>query len=142
MIAFEFDFTDTGLCAFPVDVLGTVDNRYRPFVATDGSGDLAREITHYRFRVTISNPATGRSFDGEADFQQRAVFLPDGIVQLHDTGLQQNVRIDDSRQVVFHQAGNHGVLLGPDDDVLEETFHGNWPSDQAGVVCPILAQPR
>jgi hypothetical protein len=141
VIAFTFDFTDTGLCAFPVDVHVSVDNRYRPFFATDGNGDPVREITHYRFRATVSNPATGRSFNDESDFQQRAEFLPDGTVQLHDTGLQHNVRIDDSRTVVFHQAGNHGVLLDSNDDMLDESFHGTWPSDQAGLVCPILAQP-
>ena len=137
----DSDFTDTVLCDFPVDVNVSGSLRYRPFFTA--SGDLASEETHFLFRATIVNPATGRSFNDNSDFNRRATFLPDGSVEIRDTGIQHNARVDDGRRL-FHQSGNHSVLIGPDEQTVSEVFNGNWQSEAAfpGQVCPILAQPR
>jgi hypothetical protein len=138
----DLDFTDTVLCDFPVQVHVSGWIRYRPFFANDGSGNLTSEEAHFRFRATIVNPATGRSFTDIGFFNERATFLPDGSVTIRDTGIVHNVRVDDGRRL-FHQSGNHSVLVGPDGELIDEVFHGNFQSEPAfpGKICPILAQP-
>jgi hypothetical protein len=135
----DSDFTDTVLCDFPVDVHVSGSIRYRPFFA---GGDLSSEEFHFLYRATIVNPATGRSFVDGSNFNQRATFLPDGSVEIRETGIQHNAQVDDGRRL-FHQSGNHSVLIDPDDQTISEVFHGNWQSEAAfpGQVCPILAQP-
>ena len=138
----EIDFTDTNLCDFPVEVHVDIRNRYRPFFANDGSGNPTSEEVHLRFDATIVNPATGRSFFDGSNFNQRATFLPDGSVEIRETGILHNAVVD-TGQRLFHQSGNHSVLLDPGENVIAEVFHGNWESEAAfpGDVCPILAQP-
>jgi hypothetical protein len=136
------DFTDTVLCDFPVEVHATGHTRYRPFFATDRSGNLASETFHASSQATIVNAATGRFFTDGGDINRHRTFLPDGTVKLRETGLFHNARTDDGQQL-FHQSGEHLALLDPDDNVINEVFHGNFESEAAfpGKVCPILAQP-
>jgi len=139
----EVDFTDTVLCDFPVEVHVDIRNRYRPFFANDGSGNLASDEFHFRFDATIVNPATGRSFFDGSNFNLRATFLPDGSVEIRETGILHNAVVDDGQRL-FHQSGNHSLLQDPAENVIAEAFHGNWESEAAfpGNVCPILAEPR
>jgi hypothetical protein len=138
----DLDFIDEELCDFPVAVHVSGWIRYRPFFAKDGSGDLVSDESHMHFRATIVNPATGRSFRDGSDFNARATVLPDGSVLIRETGILHNAVTDD-RQRLFHQSGNHTMLIGPDDELIDEVFHGNWESGAAfpGKVCPILATP-
>ena len=138
----DLDFTDTVLCDFPVQVHVSGRETYRPFFAKDGSGDLTAAEEHDRFRATIVNPATGRSFTDTGFFNVRVTFLPDGSAFVRLTGLFHNVRVDDGRRL-FHQSGNHSILFGPDGGLIDEVFHGNFQSEPAfpGKICPILAQP-
>lgn len=141
--AFEDNFVDTVLCPFPVDVHVDGSIRYRPFLANDGSGDLTSEETHTVFRATIVNPATGRSFFDPSNFNTRATFLPDGSVEIRETGIRHNAVVDDGQRLL-HQSGNHSVLIDPNDQTVGESFRGRWESEPAfpGKVCPILAVPR
>ncbi len=141
--SFHDVFVDDVLCSFPVnvDVVGSI--RYRPFFAKDGSGDLTREESHTVFNATIVNPATGRSFFDGSNFNERAVFLPDGSVVISRTGIFHNAVVDDGQRL-FHQSGQDSVLVDANDEVVDEIFHGRWDSEAAfpGKVCPILAVPR
>jgi hypothetical protein len=136
-------FPDTDLCDFPVHVQVTGWLRYRPFFADDGSGNLAGEELHRRFRATITNPVTARSFADSADINTRATYLPDGSVEVRETGLLHNVQVD-TRQRIFHQSGKHSILVDPGGDVIQQLFRGNWEPEAAfpDEICPILAQPR
>jgi hypothetical protein len=136
------DFTDIVLCDFPVEVHATSWTRYRPFFATDGTGNKASETVHTRSRATIVNAATGRFFTDGGVVNQHRTFLPDGTVRLRETGVFHNARMDDGRRL-FRQFGEHLALLDPDDNVINEVFHGHFESEAAfpGKVCPILAQP-
>ena len=138
----EFTFTDTVLCDFPVEVSVTTSLRYRPVFAKDGSGELISEVAHVRDRATIVNTATGRSFTDIGNFTERTTYLPDGSVLLRTTGILHNARVDTGERL-FHQSGNHSILIGADGELLDEVFHGNFESEAAfpGDVCPILAQP-
>jgi hypothetical protein len=136
-------FTDTGLCAFPVEVTVSQTAEYQPFFATDGSGQLTRETDHVLTSATIVNPATGRSFTDGGQTSDRATYLPDGSVEIRTTGILHNARVD-TGQLLFHQAGYHSVLIGADGQLLSQVFHGNFfesGSEFAAEVCPILAQP-
>ena len=138
------DFTDTGLCDFPVQVHATQVTRYRPVFATDSSGNLARETFFVRGQATIVNEATGRFFTDGGNITRRRTFLPDGTIQLLETGLFHNARMDDG-QLLFHQSGTHSALLDADEQVIPgtEVFHGNFEpeADFPAKVCPLLAQP-
>jgi hypothetical protein len=143
IIHVDLDFTDTVLCDFPVQVHVGGWVRYRPFFATDGSGNLASEEWHFHYLATIVNPATGRSFsDGSGNVNERVTHLADGTLEIRDTGIFHNAVTDDGQRL-FHQSGNHSFVLGPDDELISEVFHGLWQSEEAfpGKVCPILAQP-
>jgi hypothetical protein len=134
------DFTDTVLCPFPVQVHVGGWVRFRPFFATDGGGG---DETHSHFLATIVNPATGRSFsDGGGNVNQRVTELPDGNLEIRQTGIFHNAVTDDGQRL-FHQSGNHSFLVGLDGELISEVFHGLWQSEAAfpGEVCPILAQP-
>lgn len=95
------------------------------------------------FNATIVNPATGRSFFDGSNFNERAVFLPDGSVVIRRTGIFHNAVVDDGQRL-FHQSGQDSVLFDADDQVVDEIFHGRWDDEAAfpGNVCPILAVPR
>lgn len=136
------DFTDTALCDFPVEVHATSRARYRPFFATDGSGNLASETYHVDSRATIVNAATGRFFTDGGVVNRHRTFLPGGLVRLRETGVFHNARMDDGQRL-FHQSGEHLALLAPDGHVIHEVFHGHFESEAAfpGKVCPLLAQP-
>ena len=136
-------FTDTGLCAFPVEVTVSQTAEYQPFFAKDGSGQLTRETDHVLTSATIVNPATGRSFTDGGQTSDRATYLPDGSVEIRTTGILHNALVD-TGQLLFHQAGYHSVLIGADGQLLSQVFHGNFfdsGSEFAAEVCPILAQP-
>src|SRR6476469_6154970 len=113
---FEDNFVDTVLCDFPVTVHVDGSIRYRPFPATDGSGNLTAEEQHIVSRATITTPATGRSFFDGSDFNTRATFLPDGSVAIRETGIRHNAVVDDGQRLL-HQSGNHSALIDPDDQV-------------------------
>jgi hypothetical protein len=134
-------FTDDVLCSFPVgvDVVGSI--RYRPFFAKNG--ELTREESHTVFNATIVNPATGRSFFDPSNFNEQVTYLPGGFVEIRQTGVRHNARVDDGQRL-FHQSGQNSVLIDADDNLVEEIFHGRWDSEAAfpGDVCPILATPR
>jgi hypothetical protein len=139
------DFTDTVLCAFPVEVHVTGLIRYRPVFASDGSDTLTRETFKFHFRATITNPTTGRFFTDPSDFVRRRTFLADGTIRLREAGRFHDARMDDGQRL-FHQSGIHMALLSPDEQVIPgtEVFRGNFESEAAfpGKVCPLLAQPR
>lgn len=138
------DFTDTVLCDFPVQVHATQETRYRPVFATDSSGNLARETFFVRSRATIVNEATGRFFTDGSNITRRRTFLPDGTIELLETGLFHNVQMDNG-QLLFHQSGTHSALLDADEQLIPgtEVFHGNFEPEAAfpAKVCPLLAQP-
>jgi hypothetical protein len=137
-------FTDTVLCDFPVQVHATDVTRYRPVFATDGSGALVGETFFVRGGATIVNEATGRFFTDGSTITRRRTFLPDGTIQLRETGLFHNARTDVG-QLLFHQSGTHTATLDPDEQVIPgtEVFHGNFQLEAAfpAKVCPVLAQP-
>jgi hypothetical protein len=134
-------FVDDVLCSFPVDVDVVGSIRYRPFLSQDGV--LTREQQHTVFNATIVNPATGRSFTDGSNFNTRVTHLPDGVVEIRDTGVLHNARVDNGARL-FHQSGQHSVIVDADDQLVDEMFHGRWDSEPAfpGKVCPILGVPR
>jgi hypothetical protein len=131
-------FVDDVLCSFPVDVDVVGSIRYRPFVSQDGV--LVRENQHIVFNATIVNPANGRSFTDGSNFDERVTYLPGGFVEIRDTGIRHNARVDDGQRL-FHQSGQHSVVVDADDQLVDEMYHGRWDSEPAfpGKVCPILA---
>jgi hypothetical protein len=144
-IAIELSFTDTNLCAFPVDVTVAISGNYRPQFATDGSGNLTSEAGNIRNRATIINPATGRSFTDGSSYLETKTYRPDGsLAEIRYNGIRHNVRLDTGERL-FHQSGIDLVFFGPDgeDDFLYEITHGNFQPEDAflGAICPHLAQP-
>lgn len=136
----DVDFTDAGLCAFPVAVHVTGTIRYRPFFSDD-TAQPARERFHFRTRARVTNPGTGRFFTDRDNYTRTRILLPDDSVVQRDAGLFHDARIDSGRRL-FHQSGEHLALLDPDGEVIREVFHGRFDSEAEfpGRVCPLLAR--
>jgi hypothetical protein len=137
----DADFTDAGLCAFPVEVHVTGAIRYRPFFSGDSTGEPLRERFHYRTRAKVTNLATGRFFTDGDDYSRSRIRLSDDSVIQRDIGLFHDARMDDGRRL-FHQSGEHLALLDANDEAISEVFHGRFDSEAAfpGKVCPLLAR--
>jgi hypothetical protein len=89
-----------------------------------------------------SPPAPAASAAPAGNVNERATRPPDGTLEIRDTGIFHNAVTDDGQRL-FHQSGNHSFVLGPDDELISEVFHGLWQSEEAfpGKVCPILPHP-
>jgi hypothetical protein len=139
----DADFTDTGLCGFPVEVHVVGYARFRFVFANDGTDTLVSRTIQHHERATIVNPVTGRFFTDRSDWTGHETFLPDDSFEARSTGLFHDARMDDG-QLLFHQSGNHSALVSPEDETIPGTdvFRGNFQSEAAfpGTVCPLLAQ--
>jgi hypothetical protein len=142
-ISIDLSFTDTNLCAFPVDVTVAISGTYRPQFATDGSGNLSSEAANIRNRATIINPATGRSFTDMGSYLETKIYRADGsLAEIRFTGILHNVQLDTGERL-FHQSGNDLAVFDPNGDFLYDITYGNFQPENAffGAICPLLAQP-
>jgi hypothetical protein len=134
-------FTIEDECAFPVIVHVEGDVRHTVFL--DQAGNEIRELTVFpNFRVTFTNPETGKSITTPSPAVEHVTINPDGSAVVAITGLQGHLVVgggpplaaDVGRLVLF--------FSGPDDeepDVLFEAGHFNFgPFPQ---LCDVLADP-
>jgi hypothetical protein len=127
------------LCAFPVDFRATgrvlVTTHFNP----DGSVDFISERPN--IRITLTNPASGRSVTDRDVGLDKRVFNPDGTSDVLSTGIHFRVKSPDGG-VIFRRIGLQIIHLDQNGEVTSiEIVGGNFdPFEEfSEVVCAALA---
>jgi hypothetical protein len=134
-------FTIEGECAFAVIVHVEGDIRHTHFF--DQAGNEIRELTVFpNFRVTFSNPETGKSITTPSPAVEHLTINPDGSVVITITGLQGHLIVrggpplaaDVGRLVLF--------FSGPQDEEPDILFQaGQFNFGPFPQLCDVLADP-
>lgn len=125
-------------CGFPLqlDAVGRI--LYTP--RRDRQGNLVGESFRPNIRITLTNPANGRTVEDRDVGLDKATFLPDGSIRVLSTGLHAKVRTGD-RSTIFRQIGLQIITIDPEGAVSVEPVGGNFQPDAdfARLVCSYLA---
>jgi hypothetical protein len=134
-------FTIEDECAFAV--IAHVEGAIRNTRFFDRTGTEIRGLTIYpRFRVTFSNPDTGKSITTASPAVEHVTINPDGSATVAVTGLQGHVIVGggpplaaDVGRVVF-------FFTGPDDEEPDVLFQaGQFNFGPFPQLCDVLADP-
>ena len=134
-------FTVEGECDFPVIVHVEGDLRHTDFF--DKAGNVVRELEVFpRFRVTFTNPETGKSISTVAPSVVHVTINPDGSAVVTITGLSGHLIVgggpplaSDVGRIVF-------FFSGPDDEEPDILFQaGNFNMGPFPQLCDVLADP-
>jgi hypothetical protein len=134
-------FTITDECAFPVIV--HVEGDVRDTVFIDQAGNEIRELVVFpNFRVTFTNPETGKSITTPSPAVSHVTINPDGSAVVAVTGLGGHLVVgggpplasDVGRLVLF--------FSGPEDEEPDVLFQaGQFNFGPFPQLCDVLADP-
>jgi hypothetical protein len=134
-------FTIEGECDFPVVVHVEGDVRHTDFL--DQAGNVVRELEVFpNFRITFTNPETGKSISTPSPSVNHATINPDGSAVVTITGLSGHLIVgggpplssDVGRIVLF--------FSGPDDEEPDILFQaGQFDMGPFPPLCDVLADP-
>src|SRR5215207_10412042 len=134
-------FTIEGECAFPVIVHVEGDTRHTHFF--DQEGNEIRDLTVFpNFRVTFTNPETGKSITTPSPGVEHVTINPDGSFVVTLTGLGGHLIVgggpplaSDVGRIVF-------FFSGPEDEVPDILFQaGQFNMGPFPQLCDVLADP-
>jgi hypothetical protein len=134
-------FTDRGLCGFLVTI--HVEGRIKIITHVDQEGTLRFESALPSFRVTVTNPETGKSFrDADVGLDKFTPTADGGGVVL-STGIHFHVRPTGGGGPIFSRVGLQLILVFPDGSEEIQVIGGNFDpiEDFQQVVCDFLADP-
>jgi hypothetical protein len=134
-------FTIEDECAFPVIV--HVEGDVRATLFFDQAGNEIRDLVVFsNFRVTFTNPATGKSITTPSPAANHVTINPDGSAVVAITGLQGHLVVgggpplaaDVGRLVLF--------FSGPEDEEPDVLFQaGQFNFGPFPQLCDVLADP-
>ena len=134
-------FTDTELCSFPVSV--HFEGRIKFITHFDQEGDLVFDSALPSFRITVTNPETGKSFrDGDVGLDKLTP-TPDGGGVVLSTGIHFHLIPVGGGAPIFTRVGLQLIILLPDGSEEIQVVGGHFDpiEDFEQVACSFLADP-
>jgi hypothetical protein len=134
-------FTDTELCSFPVSVHFV--GRIKFITHFDQEGNLVFDSALPSFRITVTNPETGKSFrDGDVGLDMFTP-TPDGGGVVLSTGVHFHLIPVGGGAPIFTRVGLQLIVVFPDGSDEIQVIGGNFdPIEEfEQVACSFLADP-
>jgi len=134
-------FTIEGECDFPVTVHVEGDVRHTQFF--DQAGTEIRDLTVFpNFRVTFTNPETGKSISTVSPAPEHVTINPDGSFVITITGLQGHLIVGGGPPLAADVGRIVLFFSGPEDEEPDIIFQaGNFNLGPFPQLCDVLADP-
>jgi hypothetical protein len=133
-------FTIEEECAFPVVV--HIEGDIRRTLFFDRQGNEIRELEVFpNFRVTFTNPETGKSITTPSPSVEHLTINPDGSAVLALTGLTSHLIVGGGPPLASEVGRIVLLFSGPEDEEPDILFQAGQFSEGEAPVCDVLADP-
>jgi hypothetical protein len=138
VITIDDHFVDDELCGFDVAIDAVGKILYTP--RFDRTGELVAELFRPNIKVSLTGVESGLTATDRDVGLDKAVFLPDGSIEVLSTGLHFKVRAG-GRDTIFRRIGLQIIHIDPNGVETVEVIGGNFQPEEdfPPILCGWLA---